>query len=264
MTSDLCAEAIRAALSTLVIGQRVHFWPSIGSTNDELKRLADAGAPEGTLAIADHQHAGRGRLQRRWEASAGTSLLLSILFRPFFLAPDRAQLLTMLCALAASDAVKRVAGLQPDLKWPNDLVLHGKKLAGILTELACEPDGERLSWVVVGLGLNVNQDFDAWPELAETAISLKLALGRPVPRLPLLQAFLAEVEARYEALRAGHSPQPEWAARLIALGQIVVVASGERIVHGVAEGVDETGALLLRLPDGAQERILTGDVSLVH
>jgi BirA family biotin operon repressor/biotin-[acetyl-CoA-carboxylase] ligase len=264
MTDVLGTEAIRTGLRTRVMGQTVYFWPDVGSTNDELKRLAEAGAPEGSLAIADHQRAGRGRLQRRWEASAGSNLLLSLLFRPTFLVPERVLLLTMLCALAAADAVTRVTGLQPELKWPNDLMLNGKKLAGILTELACDPDGTHLSWVVVGLGLNVNQDFDAWPELAETATSLKLALGRPVPRLPLLQAFLTEVEMRYEALRAGYSPQPEWAARLATLGRVVTVTGYEGTVQGIAEGVDETGALLLRLPDGSQRRVLTGDVSLAH
>ena len=132
----LSTEAIRKGLTTRYVGHTIYYWPTIGSTNDELKRLAqEEGAPEGTLAIADDQSAGRGRLDRKWMAPAGSSLLMSLLFRPAFLDPAHAQQLTMICSLAAADAVAQVTGLQPDLKWPNDLLWQGKKLAGVLTEL---------------------------------------------------------------------------------------------------------------------------------
>ncbi len=278
----LSAHAIRAALRTRLIGQTIYSWPAVNSTNDELKRLADEGAPEGTLAITDEQLAGRGRLERKWIAPAGSSLLMSLLFRPTFLAPTQVQQLTMICSLAAADAVVSVTGLRSALKWPNDLLLEGRKLAGILTELgftharpapgrAEGSPGEqatRLEWVVVGMGLNVNVDFAShelhqdWPELADTAISLSMALGQPVPRLPLLHNYLAGVEARYDALRAGVSPHQQWAARLVTLGQDVVVRTPEGVYQGMAEAVDETGALLLRQSDRQVRRILAGDVSL--
>ena len=124
----LSLASIRSGLPTRFVGQTVYYWPAIGSTNDELKRLADEGAPEGTRAIADEQTAGRGRLGRAWVAPPGSSLLMSLLFRPDWLAPARAGQLTMLCALAAADAVVEVAGTRPGLKWPNDLLLDGKKL----------------------------------------------------------------------------------------------------------------------------------------
>lgn len=264
--SDLSGESIRAGLQTSVFGRVVYYWPAIASTNDELKRLADQGAPEGALAITDHQLAGRGRLQRTWIASAGSSLLTSLLFRPSFLSLSQASQLTMLCSLAMADAVDGVAGLQPALKWPNDLLLGSKKLAGVLTELGIgqgSAAGAALEWVVVGVGLNVNLDFAAQvPELAETAVSLATALGRPVPRLPLLQTYLVNVEARYEALRAGHSPLSEWTARLATLGQAMTIHAPDGVYEGLAESVDETGALLLRLADGRSVRILTGDVVL--
>jgi BirA family biotin operon repressor/biotin-[acetyl-CoA-carboxylase] ligase len=214
---SLSAWTIRSGLATRFVGQTVYYWPAVGSTNDELKRLADEGAPEGTLAIADEQTAGRGRMGRTWVAPAGSSLLMSLLFRPDWLAPAQAQQITMLCALAAADAVAEVAGAQPGLKWPNDLLLDGKKLAGVLTELSFT--GDRLAWAVVGVGLNVNADFAGQPELADTAISLSMAVGRPVARLGLLHAYLAGVEARYDALRIGQSPHREWAARLATLGR---------------------------------------------
>jgi BirA family biotin operon repressor/biotin-[acetyl-CoA-carboxylase] ligase len=269
---NLSPRAIRAGLRTQYIGQTIYYWPAIGSTNDELKRLADERVPEGTLAITDEQLAGRGRLKRRWIAPAGTSLLASLLFRPTFLAPTQAQQLTMICSLAAADAVTEVTGLQPALKWPNDLLLDGKKLAGILTELGFggqnHPASPMLAWVIVGLGLNVNVDFTSealrndWPDLSDTAISLAMTLRQPVSRLQLLQSYLAGVEARNDALRAGHSPHQEWAARLATLRQRVTISAPEAVYQGVAEGVDETGALLLRQTNGEVVRILTGDVTL--
>jgi biotin-(acetyl-CoA carboxylase) ligase len=176
------ADTIRTGLGTRFIGRTVYYWPAINSTNDELKRLAEEGVPEGTLAITDEQLAGRGRLERKWIAPAGSSLLMSLLFRPSFLAPSQVQQLTMICSLAAADAVNKITGLRPALKWPNDLLLEGRKLAGLLTELGFahiisnsdvgkspsdRPGGEHsrranaLAWGVVGVGLNVNIDFGA-------------------------------------------------------------------------------------------------------
>jgi len=278
------ADTIRAGLHTQLMGQTVYYWRAINSTNDELKHLAEGGAPEGALAITDEQLAGRGRLERTWIAPAGSSLLMSLLFRPSFLAPTQVQQLTMICSLAAADAVVAVAGVRPTLKWPNDLLLGGKKLAGLLTELGFDlasPNSDAgrsevkhqeaanaLAWVIVGVGLNVNVDFSSetfqrdWPDLAQSATSLAMALGRPVSRLPLLQTYLAGVESRYDALRAGHSPHQEWASRLVTLGQRVTISTPDGVYQGVAEAVDETGALLLRQPDGQVQHILTGDVTL--
>jgi BirA family biotin operon repressor/biotin-[acetyl-CoA-carboxylase] ligase len=283
-SDDISAEKISVILTTHRVGRTVYYWPSIGSTNDELKRLAEAGVPEGTLAIADDQTAGRGRMDRQWVAPACSSLLMSLLFRPTALDAAHAQQLTMICSLAAADAVTKVTGLRPALKWPNDLLLNGRKLAGVLTELGfdvchserteesqpsgtetlrfAQSDTQRLAWTVVGIGLNVNVDFSGWPELADTAISLSAILGRPVSRLALLKHLLAGVEARYEALLTGQSPHHEWSARLATLGQLVTASVPDGIYHGLAENVDEMGALCLCLADGRRVRILAGDVVL--
>jgi BirA family biotin operon repressor/biotin-[acetyl-CoA-carboxylase] ligase len=265
---ELSADTIRQGLPTRVFGQTVYYYPQIGSTNTALKQLADAGAPEGTLLLADEQLAGRGRFERRWHAPAGSSLLTSLLFRPTFLAPDQAQHLTMLCALGAVEAIAAQTGLQIGLKWPNDLVYGGRKLAGILTELSFA--GDQLAWGVVGLGLNVNLDFEAIaglatpgnPPLSATATSLQTVLGQPVSRLALLCAYLVQVEERYDALRAGESPRAAWAERLITLGREVTVSGSGVAFHGLAEAVDDVGALLVRRPDGRLERVLAGEVTL--
>ena len=247
-------------LQTEFVGRNFVYRPAIGSTNDEARRLARAGAPEGTLVVTDYQTSGRGRLDRRWEAPPGSSLLMSLVFRPN-LAAHQVQRLTMICGLAAVDAIEAETRLQVGLKWPNDLVVGGAKLGGILTEI--ELDGSRVDHVVVGMGLNVNLDPVQLPkDLLVAATSLSQVLGREVPRLPLLRELLRTIEVRYKALQAGQLPQAEWAARLVNLGQPVSVSAMDSRLAGMAEGVNEDGALLVRLPDGRLETVLVGDVTL--
>lgn len=255
----LTAEAITRGLPTKLIGRRVLVYPRLGSTNDEAKRLAEAGEPEGTLVIADEQTAGRGRLQRTWWAPPGTALLMSLIFRPN-LAPYQAQRLTMFCSLAICDAITRTTGLEPAVKWPNDVLLCGRKVCGILTELGIE--GPRLAYAVVGMGINVNVDFGEAGDLAHTATSLAQELGHEVSRLELLRAILVGIDERYARLRAGENPHAEWAARLATLGQRVVVTTPTEQWRGVAVGVDDDGALFLRDENGLLRRILAGDVTL--
>lgn len=257
--SELSAATIRGGLQTDLIGQSIVYHSSIGSTNDLLKELAAQGAPEGTLVIADEQTAGKGRLGRKWLAPPSASLLISLLFRPD-LAPNQAQLLTMLCSLAIADATEGLTGLPVDLKWPNDIFVRGKKAGGILTELGTT--GGHLDYVVVGMGLNVNLAGSILPELRGIATSLSQELGRQVSRLELLWEILAGIEARYNSLMRGDSPHEEWVTRLINLGRQVQVTTSQGALVGWAEGVDADGALVLRTPDGQRKRILAGDVTL--
>jgi len=261
VSEQLSAEVIKAGLDTQFAGQNVVYWPQIGSTNDEAKRLAQNGAPEGTLVIADHQTSGRGRLDRRWESPPGSSLLMSLLFRPE-LAPRQAQRLTMICGLAVLDAVEQETGLRLGLKWPNDVLVNGAKVAGILTELGLS--GDQVDYVVVGIGLNVNLEPTQLPgDLLMPATSLSEASGREVARLPLLQAFLLAVEGRYQSLKSGLSPYAEWAERLVTLQKPVTVSDADgEMIEGVAEAVDADGALLVRLADDQMRAVLAGDVTL--
>ena len=255
----LSAERIRSGLTTRFVGQNLVYLPETGSTNDVARQLAAEGAPDGTLVLTDYQAAGRGRLARRWEAPPGSSLLLSLLFRPA-LVPQQVQRLTMICGLAAVDAIEATAGLRVGLKWPNDVVQDGAKLGGILTEVGWK--GAGVEYAVVGIGLNVNLDPARLPgSLLLPATSLAHLLGREVERLALLWAFLQAVERRYLALQAGDSPHAEWAERLVTLGHPVRVSLGDRFLAGIAEGVTADGALLVRLANGRLETVLAGDVS---
>ena len=260
---SLSAAAIGEGLTTAYLGRSLYYQPCMSSTQDEARRLAEEGAPEGTLVLADYQSAGRGRFERRWYAPPGSSLLLSLLFRPV-LAPDRAQRLTMICALGVLDALTALdgdLGRRVGLKWPNDIVCEGRKLGGILTEGSVK--GQELEYVVVGLGLNVNLDPGGLPKgLLVPATSLSHALGRPVARRPLLWSLLAAIEGRYERFKSGEEPVGEWGASLQTLGQQVAVRSGDELVEGLAEAVDLDGALLVRQADGRLRRLLVGDVTL--
>ena len=268
----ISGDLVRHKLATRTFGQNVISINQIGSTNAELKAFARRGAPEGLLYLTEEQLAGRGRLGRDWYAPPGSSLLLSLLFRPGkVVAANQVQRLTMLCSLAMADAIETQTDLVVDLKWPNDLVWKdGKKLAGILTELEVEDD--KVAWIVVGMGLNVNIDFskqanetgNGGPPLAQTATSLSMILQRDTgaDRLPILQKFLVNVERRYEALQEGKLPHQEWGRRLAGLGKSVTIAGPDETYRGIMVGVDENGALLLKQADGSTSTIIVGDLSL--
>ena len=261
--SDLAAETIMAALTTRRLGRPTRFFPSIGSTNDVAHELAATGAAEGLLVLADEQTAGRGRLDRSWWAPPGASVLMSLLLRPA-LPAHRAGQLPMCLGLAAVEGIEAVTGLRPALKWPNDIVWDGCKLGGMLSELRA--DGERLEYAVLGLGLNVNVTFDesATDGLAATAVSLLMAVGRPVDRVALVIALLERCEAWYERLLSGESLHEAWAARLDTLGRQVVVTLPAGALTGVAVGVTPEGALIVRRPGGADETIWAGDVTTLR
>ena len=258
--NTLSASKIQAGLGTRFIGRTVVYRAEIGSTNDEARRIARAGAPEGTLVIADYQNHGRGRLERDWVAPPGSGLLMSLVFRPE-IAAHQVQRLTMLCGLAVADAIEFQTGLEAGLKWPNDVVIAGGKVCGILSEI--EFEGPKVSFAVVGIGMNVNLDPALLPaDLRLTATSLSREMGAEVARLPLLQALLQRIEERYSRLGVDCSLHREWAARLVTLGKPVTVSGTIPALEGMAESVDVDGALLVRLADGTLEKVLAGDVSL--
>ena len=262
--TSLSPERIKAGLATAFVGRPCTYLRKTGSTNDEAKRLAAAGAPAGALVIADEQTAGKGRLGRRWVAPPKTSLLMSLIFRPEW-GPAQAFRLTMLCSLAAAEAIKARTGLEVGIKWPNDLVIptpdsiRYRKLGGVLTENGLV--GEELVYSVVGIGINVNLDPADLGPVMVPATSLQAELGRPVDRVALLIAILRQIERRYPQAIDGRM-HGDWVRRLVTLGKSVVVSWGGECLHGVAEGVNKDGVLTLRADDGTLHSIAAGDVTL--
>jgi BirA family biotin operon repressor/biotin-[acetyl-CoA-carboxylase] ligase len=254
------------------LGRSFRYVRQVGSTNDVVLRAGREGAPEGLVVAADEQTAGRGRVQRRWAAPVGTSLLLSMLFRPQKPFAYTASRITMACGLALRDSVLRVAGVETRIKWPNDLIVDGAeegwyKAAGMLSEIGMSPasQGGEPAYLVVGIGLNVNVPADVLPTLGPNAVSLSVLCGHQVDRSALLDALLMDIEQRHAALICGIDPLAAWQRALAWIGEKVEVhpaGSGDKRLLGRAVGVDDEGALLLRLSNGEIRRFSAGDVSL--
>jgi BirA family biotin operon repressor/biotin-[acetyl-CoA-carboxylase] ligase len=248
---------LQRQLRTEELGRRLIYYTSVGSTQDVARREADAGAPEGTLVLADEQTAGRGRLGRAWASPPGQNLYLTLVLRPPLAALKR---LTMVAPLAVARAVAETTGLQVGIKWPNDVWVGRRKLSGVLLE--SEVQGDSVRYCLLGIGVNVNMDVAAVPELADIATSLRRELGREVSREEVLASLLNHLEVLYRGACRGEPVLEEWRACLITLGQEVTVRFGQQVEEGLAEDVDEEGRLLLRRRDGSRIAIEAGDVTL--
>ncbi|HWQ90286.1 MAG TPA: biotin--[acetyl-CoA-carboxylase] ligase, partial [Clostridia bacterium] len=246
-----------------VIGRDIRVFQETTSTNDVVEKLAHDGVKEGVVVFAESQTRGRGRLGRSWISPQGKGLWFSILLRPD-MRPQETTQLTVASATALRRAILANTGLSPKIKWPNDILVHGKKVAGILTELSAELD--HIRYVILGIGVDVQfttEDFP--PELRQSASSIKTETGRPVSRPDLAVAILRELDADYARIRTGGFPAlaDEWEEHCATLGREVSIRIGDRRVRGRAEALDEEGALLLRTEHGHMERITGGDVTLV-
>lgn len=254
----LTALELRPFLSTRALGRVLDCHAELPSTSDRAKALADAGAPHGAVVIAERQTAGRGRRGRTWASPPGRNVHLSAVLRPA-LPLHRAPELTLVASVALCEAV-RGAGVAAGIKWPNDLLAGGRKLCGILTEMAAEP--ERVEWVVLGVGVNVNAAAeDLPPELREAATSLAIERGAPVPRAAFVAGALGLLETWLDRHQAGgfDGIRDAWRRLSDTLGREVRVEVDGRVVEGVAEDIDEQGGLLVRA-GGRLERISSGDV----
>ena len=253
---------LRPLLGTRDLGQVLHCFDEVSSTNDVARELAEADAAHGEVVVAERQTAGRGRRGRPWASPPGRNLYLSAVLRPD-LPPQRAPEITLVASVALCDVVRQ-AGVEAGIKWPNDLLASGRKLAGILTEMASEPD--RLSWVVLGVGVNLNarpEDFP--PELRAEATSVAIERGQPAPRALFAAALLKALEEWLDRHGdAGFAPVREaWRERSVTLGRTVRVSTEGRDLEGVAEDIDESGALLVRAGERL-ERVVAGDVKLLR
>ena len=252
------AEKVRTADRKLVIGSDLRYFPVVDSTNRVAAELPAGSWRHGTVVVADYQEVGRGRLQRTWIAPAGSSLLLSILLAPSSAVPPAD--FVMVGALAVSDAIREVSGLKAELKWPNDVLLAGRKLGGILAERSVQQGKSR---VILGVGLNLNFDPSDFPNTGDSSTSLQLALGHPVEREVVALALFKCCELWYGYLtRDPNSVFSTWAARLQTVGNAVLVSGTDRRWQGVATGVQRDGALLVRDDKGETHAVYAADVSI--
>jgi BirA family transcriptional regulator, biotin operon repressor / biotin---[acetyl-CoA-carboxylase] ligase len=247
---------------TSVVGRDIRVFEQTTSTNDVMEKLAHDGVKEGVVVFAESQTRGRGRLGRKWLSPARKGLWFSILLRPD-LRPQEITRLTVAAATALRRAIQAETGLAPEIKWPNDLLLRGKKVAGILTEMSAELD--RVRHVILGIGVDVNLGAGEFPpDLRRLATSLRIELGKPVSRPELAVEILRELDQDY-ARTVGHGfagVAEEWEAHCATIGRNVTIQTGDRRMRGRAEALDDDGALRLRTEHGRLERIMGGDVTL--
>ena len=255
----LLSEEIQDGLRTAIIGSEIVYFAETDSTNHRAALLAEGGARDGTVIVAEAQSAGKGRLGRRWTSPAGVNLYLSIILRPA-IAPRAAPLLTFLSSLATARTIELETGLRPTVKWPNDVLLGGCKVAGLLNEMNAET--ERVNYVILGIGVNLNMTQEQFPEdLRYPATSLALALQHPVDRLRFCRRLLSEIDSLYCDYPTGQDAiLSGWLAYFELLDQKVTVEEPSRSIVGTVTGIAADGALLLALENGDSERILAGDV----
>lgn len=232
-----------------VLNYDIYRFGKIDSTNSCLLDLGGKGFPEGTVAVADEQTAGRGRFGRVWESEPLSNLLFSILLRPEFLGRDEIFILTFAAAVAVAEGIESITGVRPELKWPNDVLIGGKKVCGILIE--SDFDGDALRHLVIGIGLNVNQS--SFPEeIRDRAVSLLMATGKKFDREELLSTILTRFNAIYETLKAKdfYSVMKKWRERSNMFGREIKLRLAEKEFEGILEDVADDGAIVVRTSSG--------------
>ena len=256
----LLPSEIDPLLRTEWMGKKVHYFNSVDSTNSTAYQLALDGAKEGEVVIGESQEKGRGRLGRQWVSPPFLNLYLSVVLRPK-IPPHQASLITFMAAVAAAETIERHSGLIPSIKWPNDLLLREKKVAGLLNEIHSETD--RIHFIILGMGVNLNMDAKEFPKDIRTqATSLKAEKGQPVSRKAFAALLLEELERWYEIfLKEGGTPVLKaWRDRAQIQGKEVRVTSFDEVLIGRAVDVDSDGALILETRGGERKRIVAGDV----
>lgn len=254
---------MRLALRQCRVGNRLLCLDSVDSTNTEAKRQAALGAEEGLVILSDHQTAGRGRAGRSFHSPVGRGLYLSALLRPA-LSPEEVANFTAWAAVAVCDGIQSACGVRPEIKWVNDLVLNGKKLCGILTELVPDQTTGKLDYLVVGVGINVAHTKQDFPEdLRSMATSLQLELGRPIDRNALAVEVIRAMDRMYDRFPADKAVcLDQYRADCLTVGKPVRLITPVSSREAVATGIDEDFRLLVTYPDGTRDAIATGEVSV--
>ena len=242
--------------------QHLHWFDSIGSTNDEARILAQKGAPHGTVLIAGHQSGGKGRMGRSFHSPAGVGIYMTMILRPNCL-PGQLMHLTCATAVAMCDAIEQATGLRPGIKWTNDLVCGKRKLGGILTALGLTPKG-MTDYCIIGIGINCCQITEDFPEdIRDMAGSLAMVTGMPIDRASVAAAMMEALHRMDKTLLTGVDPMLDrYRQDCITLGQDVVLIRGDEKRYGHALTVDDAGALVVRFADGSVEAVNSGEISV--
>lgn len=247
-----------------IIGRKIYFFNKVGSTNTIAAELAEKGAAEGVVVLADSQEKGKGRLGRTWVSPPGVNIYMSIITRPA-IDPKDVTLLTITAVVGCTIALRRLTGINVTIKWPNDLIISYKKLGGILTEMKTDPDGKISA--IIGIGINVNIDMDVFPpDVRKIATSVKNETGIPYSRTEIIAEILNEIDKWYRILKGRGKKLllSEWQRLTSTLGREVKVTVGKETFTGLAESLDDKGMLILRLPSGELKRISAGDLTILR
>ncbi|MCA0985754.1 biotin--[acetyl-CoA-carboxylase] ligase [Guptibacillus algicola] len=259
--NSLSKEEISLKLDTTFIGSEIHAYPSVETTQFIAHNLAHEGIQDGAIVVADEQTAGKGRLGRSWHSPKGSGIWTSIILRPK-LPPQRAPQFTLIAAVSVVQAIRKQTGLEAEIKWPNDILINGKKIVGILTELQAEAD--QIKSVIIGMGINVNAAKEDFPSDLTTATSLKIESGEDVNRAALLASILNELEVLYtEYMENGFRMiKLLWESYAISLGRKIKARTLNGVIEGLAKGITEEGVLLLESDDGEVHHIYSADIEI--
>jgi len=256
----LTPSEIIPGMKTKWMGKKIHHFQTVDSTNSKAYQLALNGAEEGEVILSESQEKGRGRMGRQWFSPPSLNLYLSIILRPI-IPPPQVPLITLMAAVATADAIQKFSGIIPQIKWPNDILLKGRKVAGLLNEIHSEMD--RIHFVILGIGVNLNTDEKKFSkEIRSIATSLKIEMGQTVSRKVFLQSLLLEMERWYSIFLEEGSTVilNAWRDRADIKGRQVKVTSFGETVVGTAIDVDSDGALILETGGGKQRRVMAGDI----
>ncbi|WP_414469341.1 biotin--[acetyl-CoA-carboxylase] ligase [Methanobacterium sp. ACI-7] len=254
----LLPHKLKDALNTSYIGKEIYYFREVDSTNEVAKRLAQEGAPEGTVIIAERQQKGKGRRGKQWISPIGGAWM-SLILRPDTL-PMNAPQLTFTAGVAAAKTIRDEYGLKVGIKWPNDILIDNKKVCGILTEISTERDS--IDYIIAGIGIDANVDLDLLPpELRENTTSLKTELDGEISRMMLVRKFLENFESMYNEFNKGNFQKilKKWRKYSKTIGSNVEIIKGTEIIKGEAVGVNREGALILELKDGSLKKIISGE-----
>ena len=259
---NVSADEVRIGLKTKFLGQVIHYEESVDSTQKIAQRLAYDDVPEGTVVIAEEQILGRGRMERKWHSPKYTGIWMSMILRPK-IPISKAPQLTLITAVAVVQAIEELTGLLPNIKWPNDILIRGKKVTGILTELQAEAD--RISSIIIGIGMNVNQTKEDFPEELQTiATSLAIEKGEKISRAALIRAVLTNIERLYLLyLEQGFAPvKLLWESYAISIGKNIIARTLTGSIHGRAMGITNEGVLMIEDASGQTHFVYSADIEL--